>query len=216
MRSLRCVSSWRTPRPRRAALAVVLTLTACDRGQGTVTSASSSDLVKDVHILAPAIDIPLPAFELVDHEGKPFTRDGMLGAVWVTGFIFTSCPTVCPGLTRKLSALAQEHEAEADVRFLTLTIDPENDTPEKLAAFASKHGTLRPSWKLVTGKPEVVDQTVLKGFVTPFARGASPAEFTHSERFVVVDKRGHVRGVFDSDEAGLAELRKKVQALRVE
>lgn len=196
---------------------VLAGLSACDLGATkSAPSASASSPVTDVRISSPTLDFPLPAFELIDHEKQPFTRDGMVGSVWVAGFIFTSCPTVCPGLTRKMSALAKELGAAQDVRFLTITIDPENDTPEKLAAFAARHGEPTPRWRLVTGPSKVVDETVLKGFMLPFSRGATPAEVTHSERFVVVDKRAHLRGVYDTDAPGLGALKEKVEALRAE
>ncbi|NUP08008.1 MAG: SCO family protein [Polyangiaceae bacterium] len=205
-----------------AGLVVVCALatSACDpasaRGSAGSANAEDSGPLSNVKVSAPTIDFELPEFELVDHEKRPFKKADLAGKVWVTDFIFTSCPSVCPGLTRKMSALVKELEGNDAVRFLTITVDPENDTPEKLAAFGREHGTPSPKWFMVTGEPKVVDNTVIKGFLMAVQRGSARTDISHAERFVVVDKRAHVRGLFDTDDAGLASLKKRIDELAAE
>jgi protein SCO1/2 len=194
---------------------------ACDPASARGGSGSSSAALTNVVVNAPTIDFELPAFELVDHDKRPFKKEDLLGKVWVVDFIFTSCPSVCPGMTRKMSGLVKELEGEADVRFLSITVDPETDTPDKLAAFAKEHGAAAggwpsPRWTFVTGDPKVVDETVVKGFLQAVRRGSAKMDISHAERFVVVDKRAHVRGLFDTDEAGFADMKTKVRALVAE
>src|SRR4051794_30058833 len=85
----------------------------------------------------PTMKIPLPAFELTDERGQPFGTEQLKGRVWVADFVFTSCPTVCPKLTGRMADIQHRsrHLGEA-FHLVTFTVDPENDTPERLAEYA--------------------------------------------------------------------------------
>lgn len=177
---------------------------------------SSSAPIAYGSVESPPIDFELPDFELLDHEKKPFKKSDLLGKVWVVDFVFTSCPVVCPTMTKRMSDLAKELDAEDGVRFLSITVDPENDTPEKLKAFGEQHGHLTPRWRFVTGEPKMVDDTVVKGFLMAVRRGSARADISHAERFVVVDERAHVRGLYDTDPEGLAAIKARVRELIAE
>ncbi len=195
-------------------LAAVLLVAACDPASGKEEQSSP---IKNLVVQAPAIDFELPSFALIDHEKQPVTRDSLLGKVWVANFIFTSCPSICPRLTAKLATLQAPLLENDDVRFVSFSVDPETDTPEKLNAFATKHGATSPRWRFVTGDPKVVDATVLQGFKMVLQRSqAGSVDISHAERFCAVDKKGHVRGLFDTSDEGLAGLKAKVAELRAE
>jgi protein SCO1/2 len=197
---------------RFAAMAsVALLAAACD--PASARSKSSSAPVENASVSAPSIDIELPDFQLVDQSGKAFRRSDMLGKVWVTDFIFTTCPSICPAMTRQMSGLVKELEGDAGVRFLSITVDPENDTPEKLAAFVKENGAPSAAWFQLTGDPKAVDDIVNKGFLMGVQRGPNKGDIAHAKRFVVVDKRAHVRGLFETDDAGLAALKRTVREL---
>ena len=196
------------------ALSLSLLALACDPASAEQEGSSP---IKNLVVDAPAIDFELPAFALTDHTKQPVTRDSLLGKVWVASFMFTSCPTICPRLTGRLATLQDPLLESDDVRFVSFSVDPETDTPEKLAAFATKHGATSPRWLFVTGDPKVVDETVLKGFKMVLQRGQTGSvDISHAERFCAVDKKGHVRGLFESSDEGLAKLKAKVAELRDE
>ncbi len=176
-------------------------------------SAGSSPIV--VHSVATAsIESPLPDFDLVDQHGRRVQRADLAGKVWVADFIFTTCPSVCPKLTETMAGVARELP-QPDVRFVSFSVDPENDTPEKLDAFAKKHGADSERWIFLTGDPATMKRTVLQGFRMVLGKSEG-GEIFHAERFVVVDKRGTIRGVFDTTPEGLAALKTKVSALTAE
>lgn len=191
-------------------LVLALAATSCgERREG--------DPVVNVSVSAPAIDFDLPDFSLVDQHDKPFRRADLNGRVWVVDFIFTSCPSICPELTKRMAWLTKELEADPDVSFLSISVDPENDTPAKLLEFQRKNGEITPRWTFLTGDPVVVEKTVLSGFKMALSRGGADGHgatnIFHAERFLVLDKKAHVRGVFDSKGDGLIQLKERVRAL---
>jgi protein SCO1/2 len=196
---------------RGGVLLSLLLLAGCDRASAKEDESSP---IQNLVVQAPTIDFELPAFELTDHNKQPVSRDSLLGKVWVASFIFTSCPSICPRLTAKMATLQAPLLENDDVRFISFSVDPETDTPEKLAAFATKHGATSPRWLFLTGDPKVVDATVLTGFKMVLQRPATGSiDISHAERFCAVDKKGHVRGLYDTSEEGLAALKAKVTEL---
>jgi protein SCO1 len=199
----------------RAALVVAIVLASLHGGCGQASDDDSP--IAGLSVSAPAIDFPVPEFQLVDQRGKPFTRADMVGSVYVVDFVFTSCPRVCPELTQKMAALSKKLRSNASVKFLSISVDPVTDTPEKLLAFQQKYGDMEAPWSFVTGDPKVVDETVLKGFKMALTRGTDgghgEASILHAERFVVTDKRGHMRGAFDTSPAGEERLLSMVAEL---
>jgi protein SCO1/2 len=201
-----------TLRPLRSVVvALLLVLGSCGQDR------TEEGPIVGLSVSAPTIDFPVPEFELVDQRGKKFTRADMVGSVFVVDFVFTSCPKVCPELTKKMAALSKKLRPNQGVKFLSISVDPETDTPERLLAFQQKHGDVEAPWFFVTGDPKVVDETVLKGFKMALSRGTDgghgDASIFHAERFVVTDKRGHMRGAFETTPAGLERLEAMVAQL---
>ena len=152
---------------------------------------------------------PLPAFALVDDEGKPFGPERLAGRTSVVNFIFTSCPTVCPALTAKMARL-QATVAEPSVQFVSVSVDPANDTPEVLRAYGERFGRDPARWTFVTGELGAVKRAVEEGFKVAMdgagKPGATAFDIVHGEHFVLVDRAGTIRGYYRPDDNGLARL----------
>lgn len=194
-------------------LALGVALLGCDGASARSKSSAKgegSSPVSSVRVESAKVDFELPDFELVDHENRPFKKADLASKVWVVDFIFTTCPSICPAMTKKMSGLAKDLGGKPNVGFLSITVDAENDTPEKLRSFAEQNGGLSPSWRLLTGEPQKVDALITKGFLSGIRRGTEKLDIAHSERFVLVDTHAHVRGLYSIDEAGLAELKKAI------
>jgi protein SCO1/2 len=153
----------------------------------------------------------LPAFSLVDENGKPFGRDDMLGKVWVADFVFTSCADACPKLQDKMRRIQDRlipTEQGGGIALLSISVDPERDTPEKLREYAQMFGARPGMWRYLTGQQKEVERTVVKGFHTAMAKipvpGADPHleafDIMHGERLVLVDRLGRIRGFYDADD----------------
>jgi protein SCO1/2 len=165
----------------------------------------------------PELKLALPAFALVDQHGNPFGTDQLEGKIWVAGFIFTSCPSVCPKLTKRMAELQHRSRNLGDAfHLVSFTVDPENDTPEKLLAFSREYRPNYRRWTFATGTLGEIETTVVKGF--KIAMGKEEVEHGifsvfHGERFVLVDKNGDIRGYYDADDAGLDALMRDVGIL---
>src|SRR5574342_75804 len=82
----------------------------------------------------------VPPFRLVDEHGRPFGTDELRGRVWAAGFIFTRCPTICPTVTRRMATIQRRTRSLVDqFHLVSFTVDPEYDTPERLAAYARSY-----------------------------------------------------------------------------
>jgi len=185
-------------------------LAACDpakAGQGTGAPVTA------VSVERPDVNLPLPTFSVIDQNGAAFTSDAMRGHVTIVDFVFTSCPSICPTLTTKMSTLLTRTDPE--VKLLSISVDPENDTPAKMTEFLAKHGKPSSRWSFVTGDPTVVEKTVIQGFKIRVARDKA-GSLSHGEHFVVVDKQLRIRGYFDASPSGLDALVDRVRVLAAE
>jgi len=153
---------------------------------------------------APPVLLQVPDFALQDHDGQPFTLASMRGKVWVAGFIFTTCPSVCPKISRAMLELQQRYARNGvEVELVSFTVDPENDTPAVLARYAENLGVDQAHWRFVTGDPQAMASLVVGGFKTAMDRRPGPDakqpdmyDIAHSEKLVLIDGEGGIRGFY--------------------
>jgi protein SCO1/2 len=159
----------------------------------------------------------IPAFALVDQRGVSIRDRDLRGRVLIVDFIFTSCPDVCPLLTQQLVGLRKQLPDNGALAYVSFSVDPEHDTPQKLKAFASAHGADHANWYFLTGPLGEVRPVVTKGFkqameLEPVQEG-KPRNVLHGSHFVLVDRKGQIRGFFRSDSEGVAALREATERL---
>jgi protein SCO1/2 len=146
----------------------------------------------------------VPSFHLIDERATPFGTESMLGHVSVVDFIFTRCTSSCPRLTARMAELQQRFgHAGADVRLVSFSVDPENDTPAVLAAYAAKAGADAARWTFVTGPVDDIARAVVLGFKVSAAKVASGAgddDVTHGDWLVLVDRKGDLRGYYPTEQ----------------
>ncbi len=147
----------------------------------------------------------VPSFRLVDEHGQPFSNESMLGHVSVVDFIFTRCTSSCPRLTARMAQLQERISGhDSGVRLVSFSVDPENDTPLVLAAYAEKAGAEAARWTFVTGPVDEVERAVELGFkvsAAKIAKGAADYDVVHGEWLVLVDRTGDIRGYYPTGEA---------------
>lgn len=138
-----------------------------------------------------------------------FERKDLLGKVWIADFVFTRCAGPCPILSTRLAALGRE--LPASIGLLTVAVDSEGDTPERLRGYAKRYEAEAERWIFLRGTPEQTYHLLYAGFRLPLSVDPSAPDAqraTHSARFVLLDKNGGIRGYYDglseSDNAALA------------
>jgi protein SCO1/2 len=167
---------------------------------------------------------PVPAFTLDDQDGKPFDSRALAGKVWVADFVFTSCSEICPRMTQEMQRLQQHllnRGLDRNVRLVSISVDPERDTPERLRGYAEGFAARREVWSFLTGDQKKIEDAVVNGFKQSMEKEVSdggPDAFTilHGTRFVLVDARGIIRGYYDPTESDARELLRKHIAQLVE
>jgi protein SCO1/2 len=161
----------------------------------------------------------VPAFELSDQLGRKVRTQDLAGAPWVANFVFTRCPSVCPLLSAKFHALQKQLGDLPRVRFVSISVDPEYDTPSVLASYAARFEADPKRWLFLTGPLSEIERTVVQGFKVhrgdpePSASDPNLIEIMHGEHFVLVDGQGDIRGYYRADTAGLKELEADLREL---
>jgi uncharacterized membrane protein YozB (DUF420 family)/cytochrome oxidase Cu insertion factor (SCO1/SenC/PrrC family) len=135
-------------------------------------------------------------FSLTERNGDTITRDDLRGKVWIASFVLTRCPDgKCPQVTQTLGRLQKRLPNRPDLRLVTFTVDPERDDVGELTRYAEAHGADPERWLFLTGKEEAIDN-LLRSF---HVRAGKPQKgrVDHSQKLVLVDRHGRIRGYFD-------------------
>ena len=136
-------------------------------------------------------------FQLTDQTGASFNAEPALkGRVWVADFMFTNCPGPCPRMSSQMHEV-QNALADQGVKLVSLTVDPDRDTPEKLSKYAAYYSAKPGVWYFLTGPRETLDRLGKD----VFKLGPVDGSLEHSTRFVLVDKESHIRGYYLTSEA---------------
>ncbi len=138
-------------------------------------------------------------FVLQDQDGAAVTRASLEGEPWVASFFFARCPTVCPLITSRMLRLKTlAAQRDAPLRLVSISVDPEHDTPDVLRQYASSYGA---SWSMLTGNEQSV-QALAESFAVALEGQADPEELNygilHSGHLVLVDGVGVIRGYYNS------------------
>lgn len=155
----------------------------------------------------------LPAPSLVDQDGQVFDGEAMEGKLWVAAFVFTHCRATCPRLMAQMQKLQGRVSNVRSAQFLSVSVDPQNDTPEVIKAYMDKNGFDETNWRFVTGNEKAVQEFVVDGFKVGYGRTQWSTELTHSNSFALVDERRRIRGYYRSDDDGIAGLESDLRAI---
>jgi protein SCO1 len=136
---------------------------------------------------------PAPAFTLTTADGGRLSLADLRGRVVAVTFIYATCADTCPLLTAKLAGLQQHLGSDFGrrVHFVSITVDPERDTPDALRHYARAHGADPAGWAFLTGSPaEIQDVARRYGVV---ARKTARGDVDHTFLTSIVDPRGVLR-----------------------
>jgi protein SCO1 len=119
----------------------------------------------------------VPNFALIDQSGRPVRRGDLEGKVWIANFIFTNCPDECPLMTVEMAQMQSELAHMADVRLVSISVDPDRDTPAVLSEYAERFNADPARWLFLTGDKRAIYRLVGEGFRLGIV---DPAEPSHS------------------------------------
>ncbi|NBZ96619.1 MAG: SCO family protein [Proteobacteria bacterium] len=156
----------------------------------------------DVDAMPPIGEIP--SFRFTTQEGKVLTKEDLLGKIWVADFVFTRCSGPCPIMTSRMAELAKGLAKARDVRLVSITVDPEHDTPAVLSEYSGRMLADPSKWIFLTGPKQEIDDFARKGMfqVLAYDKKGIP---THSTRFLVIDREGKIRKTRNLDEPELVQ-----------
>jgi len=137
-------------------------------------------------------------FEFYNEDSVKVTNADFKGKVWIADFFFTTCPTICPTMTKHLKWLNEETDDLADqVQFLSITINPNHDKPSILTEYKEHHKIKASNWAFLTGDEAFTHQLGIDHFQIFAGQDATAAGgYAHSGAFTLIDKEGYVRGVY--------------------
>jgi protein SCO1/2 len=147
---------------------------------------------------------PVGTFSMVERSGSPVTDATLRDRVWVASFIFTRCKLSCPRITSVMKSL-QDRLGDADVQLVSISVDPEHDTPEVMREYAQTFGADPDRWWFLTGPKDETLEFIRKNFLVTAMTNPSPAadgsdeDVIHSDRLALVD-RGRLVGLFESND----------------
>lgn len=142
-----------------------------------------------------AVNWEVEKFEHIDQNGHPFSKDDLRGKVWVANFIFTNCQTVCPPMTANMARLQRmlKEEGLDDVHLVSFSVDPEVDTPEKLADYAFRFTEDFSNWHFLTGYAQkYIEQFAEKNFHLFVHKPEGEEQVNHGTDFFLVNQEGNI------------------------
>jgi len=157
-----------------------------------------------------------PAWQLTNRDGRTVSSADLAGAPYVVDFIFTRCVAICPAMTAQMERVTRGLPEGVEVKLVSISLDPEHDTPEVLEEFAAKRHA-PDSWLFLTGtdQQQMFDLSQDGFKLSATLNPDDPVQpIVHSTRFVLVDAQGKIRGYYDSLEAeAMDKLREDLRAL---
>ncbi|MFZ6050905.1 SCO family protein [Halocola ammonii] len=143
----------------------------------------------------------VPKWSLINQDSQRVSQKDYEGKIYVTDFFFSTCPSICPVMSSQMARLQDKIKKaglSGEVMFLSHTVDPENDRPDTLKAYAEELGVDLSNWNFVTGNKDDIYYLAEEGyFVNALPAETAPGGFIHTDNFILIDEEGHIRGYYD-------------------
>lgn len=159
----------------------------------------------------------VPDFSLVDQHGDSIRLQDLKGKIWLADMIFTKCESICPSMSGNFERL--QSTLDPDIRFLSFSVDPEYDNGPVLQQYAKRFNADTSRWTFVTGHRPSIFSLAKTGFLLGVdSVGLSPENLvTHSEKFVLIDREGRMRGYYDgTDSTSSVKIKADIDRLKAE
>jgi protein SCO1/2 len=141
----------------------------------------------------------IPAFKFTDQHCQSNNNKTMLNKIYVADFFFTRCGNICPVMTENMSKVAAAFATDNNVMILSHSVTPELDNVNVLQTYAGRKHITNPNWHLLTGDKQMIYTIARRGYFADDAVGYNKdiSQFLHTENFILIDKHGRIRGVYN-------------------
>ena len=166
---------------------------------------------KQIHTIA--------EFKFTNQNGNKITNKDFQGKIYVADFFFTTCPSICPILTKNMSSIQENYKYDKDVLLLSHSVMPWVDSVAKIKEYALDNGAIDDKWHLVTGDRDDIYKLARTSYFADedFKKNQNASEFIHTENFILVDKLGRIRGVYNGTLAlDVQRLKRHIDILKTE
>lgn len=151
-----------------------------------------------------------PTFSFINYDGRRISDKDLEGNIYIAEFFFSTCKGPCPIMNSNATVLQSEFASVPNFRIVSITVDPETDTPEQLKRYAQRYGAKKDRWYFLRGDKNVVCGVSADGFLM----GDEEDPMLHSTHFALVDAKGMIRGYYDAlDNARVDSLRQAIRSL---
>jgi protein SCO1/2 len=155
-------------------------------------------------------------FSLTNQNGITITQSDYKGKIYIADFFFTTCPTICPIMTKNMAVIQEHISYDDDVLLLSHSVTPVIDSVAQLKKYALEKGVNDAKWNLVTGDKKQIYQLARKSYLAVKSDGdGGPFDMIHTENFILVDKERRIRGFYDGTKTGdIEKLLKDLDILK--
>ena len=138
-------------------------------------------------------------FNFTDQEGNTMNQKAINGKIHIANFFFTTCSSICPRMMLNLKTIQKKFEKNNDVAILSYSVTPWIDSVQRLKKYADKYNIEPGKWHLLTGSTSAIYTLARQSYFAEEETGYSKdsSEFLHTEHFILVDKQGYIRGIYN-------------------
>jgi len=160
----------------------------------------------------------IPHFSFVNQDSIIINNDSLKNSIYIADFFFTSCPSICPVMSKNMLGVYNKYKGNNEVRFISYTIDPKHDTVSVLKKYANKLGVEGTQWSFLLGDRDSVYNLAKDGYMNYAKENADiPGGVEHSGYFILVDKEKRIRGAYDgTDKEQVENLKNDIDILLTE
>jgi len=137
-------------------------------------------------------------FSLTNQNGETITQENYKNKIYIADFFFTTCPTICPIMTKNMGEIQSKIVKDTTVLLLSHSVTPDIDSVAQLKKYALEKGVIDTKWNLVTGSKREIYELARKSYLAVKTDGdGGPFDMIHTENFILVDKEKRIRGFYD-------------------
>lgn len=161
----------------------------------------------------------IPPFSLINQNGETVTEENFDNKIYIADFFFAACPGICPKMTKNMGILQKVFLDDPEVVLISHSVTPKYDSVAVLKNYAIAKDVIDDKWHLVTGDQEHIYDLGRNQYFVEEDLGLekAPDDFLHTENFVLVDKKRHIRGIYNGlNKTAINQLIMDIKTLKQE